>query len=105
MNILTKLNEWRRNMLFITAAEAQHACSLTFSAGQKDTASGFARGLLDLTSHKIDHKKSQRIYDIRLCVDATALETAAGDIPVAVIIAEDIATRIVAQHRGRKVAK
>ena len=99
--LLTKLNNWRRNRLFVTAAEARAACSNTFLAGQNDARYRFAEAVLSLTSYKAE-RKSAHLYDIRLTVNAATMGTEAGDIAAAVMIAEDVATRIVTAHRNRK---
>ena len=104
MNILTKLNNWRRNHLFVTAAEANRACSATFAAGQNDARFNFAKAAMALTDYKI-RKGSGHRYELHMTLDAAVLETEAGAVAGAVIIAEDIAHRILAFHKARKEAK
>ena len=101
MNIITKLNNWRRNRLFLTAAEARRACLATYSEGIKDSKNAFSKAVLDITQYRTKRIGAKK-YEITTIVDAATLGTAAGDVAAAVAIAEDVATRIVETHRRSK---
>ena len=101
--LISKLNAWRRNHLFLLPSEATRACNATYTAGTRDTRNGYAEAVMSITRYKMTRRPG-RVYDIRIAVDAATLDTEAGDVAGAVAIAEDIAHRIVAMHR-RKEAK
>lgn len=104
IKLLTRINNWRRNKLFVTAAEARRACTATFEAGQQDARFNFSKAVMSLTDYKVRKGSSHR-YDLHMRLDAAVLETKAGAVAGAVIIAEEIAHRILAFHQARKSVK
>jgi hypothetical protein len=103
MNLLDKINSFRRRKLFLTKKEIAVAMMVHRAAVQEDLGKqrdAFKGAIEQLVSAKLSQRKT--IYTMEFKVDAAALDTYANYVLAASAIGACLAEKIIERHKKQK---